>query len=148
MAAAVRSRAAPLILVVDDEYDIRDLIAEALTLDGYDVNTASNGKVALQLAQENRPDLIVLDLLMPVMSGWEFMEARRGDAELTAIPVVVVTASFDYEVQGAAALLRKPFDLETLLTLVARVCDGGREHASRIDALLPHRSSLAPPAAL
>ena len=147
MVAAVRARAMPLILVVDDEYDIRDLIAEALALEGFDVSTASNGKDALEQARANPPDLILLDLMMPVMSGWEFMEAQRRDPELASIPVLVVTASFDSEVEGAAALMRKPFDLDTLLPTVARLCDGGRDHVSRVERLL-HRSSLAPRAAL
>ena len=148
MVAAVRARAMPLILVVDDEYDIRDLIAEALALEGFDVSTASNGKDALEQARANPPDLILLDLMMPVMSGWEFMEAQRGDPELAGIPVLVVTASFDSEVAGAAALMRKPFDLDSLLPTVARLCEGGRRHVSRIDELLLHRASLVPPAPL
>ena len=147
MLAAGRARAVPLILVVDDEHDIRELIAEALALEGYDVSTASDGQIALEQAQANLPDLILLDLMMPVMSGWEFMEAQRRDPELASIPVLVVTASFDSEVGGAAALMRKPFDLETLLPIVARLCGVGREKVSRVDERLLHRSSLAPRAA-
>ena len=121
------------ILVVDDEDDLREVTAEALALEGYRVSTAPNGKVALEQVQVNRPDPIVLDLMMPVMSGWQFMEALRRDPELASIPVVVVTAS-SYHAEGAAVLLRKPFDLDTLLTAVARLCDGGREHLQQLRA--------------
>jgi CheY-like chemotaxis protein len=135
MAATVWARAAPKILVVDDDHDIRELIAEVLALDGYRVSTAPNGKVALEQAHVNRPDLIVLDLMMPVMCGWEFMEAQRGDPELAHVPVIVVTAALDCEVEGAAALLRKPFDLDTLLATVARLCGVGREqHLDELSA--------------
>lgn len=112
----------PTILVVDDNDDIRNMVAEALTLVGFGVSTASNGKVALEQVQVTRPDLIVLDLKMPVMTGWQFMEAQRGDPELATIPVVVVTAVPDAHPAGAAALIRKPFGLDKLLATVGRLC--------------------------
>lgn len=131
MAASVM---APMVLVVDDEHDIRETIAEALVMGGYRVRTAPNGKVALEQARKGRPDLIVLDLMMPVMSGWQFLEARREDPELGSIPVVVDTAFPDIQVEGAAVLLRKPFDLDTLLTTVARLCDGDKEQLDQLSA--------------
>jgi CheY-like chemotaxis protein len=120
--------AAPLILIVDDEPDIREVIAEMLLLDGYRVRTASNGKLALERARGQRPDLIVLDLMMPVMNGWEFLEAKRADPELAAIPVMIVTAGLDQHVRGAAVLLRKPFDIAVFLEKVGRFFPGGPEH--------------------
>ena len=125
MAATGRARTQPMILVVDDDQDIRDVIAESLALDGYLVRTAPNGKVALEQAHAKRPDLIVLDLMMPVMSGVEFLAARREDPALATTPVVVITAAFDSQVEGAALLLQKPFELETLLAIVARLCGAG-----------------------
>jgi len=130
----VRARAVPLILIVDDEHDIRETLADAVALDGYRVSTAANGKIALEQARVTRPDLILLDLMMPVMSGWDFLEARREEPGLASIPVVVVTAQCDCEVEGAAVLLRKPFDLDTLLTIVARLCDGGHGRLGRLSA--------------
>jgi CheY-like chemotaxis protein len=121
MAATAWARAAPIILVVDDEPDIREVIAEALVLSGYRVRTARNGKIALGQARLNRPNLIVLDLMMPVMNGWEFLEAQQEDPDLAGIPVVVVTAALDAQVEGAAMILRKPFDLNMLLSTVARL---------------------------
>jgi two-component system, chemotaxis family, chemotaxis protein CheY len=114
---------APMILVVDDNFDIREMVAEALALDGYRVSTASNGKEALEQAHRDRPDLIVLDLMMPVMTGWQFMEAQRGDPDLAAIPVVVVTAFADAHPEGAAAFMQKPFGIGTLLTTVSALVD-------------------------
>ena len=126
MAATGRARTKPMILVVDDDHDIREVIAESLALDGYLVCAAPNGKIALEQAHAKRPDLIVLDLMMPVMSGEEFLAARREDRELAATPVVVITAAIDSQVEGAAVLLQKPFELETLLATVARLCGEGR----------------------
>jgi CheY-like chemotaxis protein len=128
MAAKKRARDAPTILVVDDDHEICDMIAEALALDGHRVLTASNGQMALEQARRNRPDLIVLDLMMPAMSGWEFLEAQREDPDLASVPVIVDTASPETQVDGAAVILQKPFDVDTLLATVARFYGGGREH--------------------
>jgi CheY-like chemotaxis protein len=127
MAARVWARDAPTILVVDDDREIRELIAEVLALDGYRVTTAPNGKVALEQAREDPPDVIVLDLMMPVMCGWEFLEALRQDPSLAPIPVIVDTASPDSQVEGAAAILRKPFEVGALLAAASRLCEGGRK---------------------
>jgi CheY-like chemotaxis protein len=134
MEAPVMARAAPVILVVDDELDIRELIAEALVLDGYRVRTAPNGKIAVRRARLNRPDLIVLDLMMPVMSGWEFMEAQQEDRGLASIPVIVVSAALDAQAESAAMFLRKPFDIDTLLSTVARLCAGAPAHLDQLSA--------------
>jgi CheY-like chemotaxis protein len=112
---------APLVLVVDDVDDIRELVAEALVSVGYRVRTASNGEAAFEQAQIARPDLIVLDLTMPVMSGWKFLELQGGDPELAGIAVVVMTSLEDAHPDGAAAVLRKPFSLHALLTTVSAV---------------------------
>jgi len=121
MAAKGRARDAPTILVVDDDQEIREMIAEALALDGYRVISASNGKIALEQAREEPPDLIVLDLMMPVMNGWEFLEAQREDPDLAPVPVIVDTAFPETQLDGAAAILQKPFDVDTLLATVARL---------------------------
>ncbi len=132
------------ILVVDDNRDIRELMAEALMLEGYRLQSAPNGKVALEQARATPPDLIVLDLMMPIMSGWEFLEAQRGDPKLAAIPVIVVTAVIDPHVEFAAELLRKPFDLSTLLATVARCCGNGCGAASLATMTPLHGAPDAP----
>jgi len=126
MLSAAWAHPPPSILIVDDDQDIREALAEVLARAGYLVSTAANGKIALEQAQENRPDLIVLDLVMPVMCGWTFLEAQRRDPGLASIPVIVASASIDSQVEGVAVLLGKPFELDTLLMIVARLCGLGR----------------------
>jgi CheY-like chemotaxis protein len=135
MAAKKRPRDAPTVLVVDDDRDICDIIAEALALAGHRVLIASNGRMALDQARRTCPDLIVLDLMMPVMSGWEFLEARREDPALVSVPVIVDTAFSETQVDGAAVILQKPFDVDTLLAAVARLSGGGRERHVSSDQL-------------
>jgi CheY-like chemotaxis protein len=119
------SRHAPLraasrrVLVVDDDRDIRELLVELLASEGYEVASAADGRRALAEARSRRPDVILLDLMMPVMSGWEFREAQLRDPELAGIPVVVVTA-FEDSLDGTA-LLRKPFLVEDVLDAVQRL---------------------------
>ncbi|HEV7662613.1 MAG TPA: response regulator [Chloroflexota bacterium] len=111
------------ILVIDDEATIRDLVAEALREADYDVKTAANGAVAWQLLGSWMPDVIVLDLMMPQLSGHGLVELLRGDARLARIPVLVVTATYGAMDEArrldAQACLTKPFALEDLLAQVA-----------------------------
>ena len=108
------------ILVVDDERDIRDTIAELLTDEGYEVEEASDGAEALEKARGCHPAMVLLDLMMPGMNGWEFRARQRGDPDLAGIPVIVVSALGKVPGVDAAAYLTKPFELEDLLTVVRR----------------------------
>jgi CheY-like chemotaxis protein len=107
------------VLVVDDDRDIRDLLVEVLSGEGYVVSSAADGRRALAEAHASRPDVILLDLMMPVMNGWEFREAQLGDPDLAGIPVIVISA-FDSTL-NVAAVLRKPFLLEDILDTVQRL---------------------------
>ena len=113
------------VLVVDDEPTIRGLVADALAEDGYAVETAGNGREALARARAHRPDLVVLDLRMPVMDGPAFVAACRGLPACAGVPVVLMSASFhnlDWcDRLGVAACLPKPFDLDELATTVHRL---------------------------
>ena len=81
------------ILVVDDDADLRQTLQLLLDDSGYRVTAAASGQAALdQLLAGARPDLILLDLMMPEMNGWQFLERARADASLAAIPVVIMTA--------------------------------------------------------
>jgi CheY-like chemotaxis protein len=118
------------ILVVDDDRDIRETLAEILLHEGYRVELAENGARALELIQRGpRPALVLLDLMMPVMSGWEFLELAERDEGLAQIPVVVVSAMpaplapMDAR-GGVKACLHKPLKLDQLLDLVHRFADG------------------------
>jgi CheY-like chemotaxis protein len=109
----------PWILVVDDDEAIRNVIADLLREQGYEVTTAENGAVALlQMGDGHHPDLVLLDLMMPVMSGWEVLEQMQATAELAGIPVVVLSAM---AAPGTGEHLGKPVDLERLLATVERV---------------------------
>jgi CheY-like chemotaxis protein len=118
----------PLVLVVDDDGDSRDATRWVLEEEGYNVEVASNGQVALdRLGSQPRPTLVLLDLMMPVMDGSSLLTAIEASAELSSIPVVLMTASRpDLPTSGLRyPLLRKPFGLEALMTLVM-------EHAPRL----------------
>ena len=109
------------ILVVEDDQEIRDFLALVLEGEGYAVRTAPNGAVALELIREAPPQLILLDMRMPVMDGWTFVRAYRSQPGPHA-PIVVQTAARDAqqtarEVQ-ADGYLGKPFDLKDLLAVV------------------------------
>jgi CheY-like chemotaxis protein len=125
MLAATEARAASKILVVDDDCEIREALTEVLMGEGYCVANARNGWCALESIHLDRPDLIVLDLMMPVMNGLQFLEARASDRELASIPVVTATAGSAFDVEGATVCLQKPFDIHLLLATVALLC--GRE---------------------
>ena len=105
------------VLVVDDDPDIRDVIATALEDDGYSVDTASNGAEALDKAEHHQPDAVVLDATMPVMDGWEFLEHWQERPVERRAPVIVVSAYRASKAalrRGAKGYLSKPFDLDTL----------------------------------
>ncbi len=116
------------ILLVEDDTAIRDALAEVLEGLGHSVRCAGNGAEALELlAGDELPDLIVLDLMMPVMDGFTFREASRRDPRLADIPVMVVSASDVTTLRGlpelgAAAVLPKPFELERFVAEVHRLC--------------------------
>ena len=113
------------VLVVDDDLDIRETLRDILEAEGFPVICAADGSEALSmLANEPRPRLIVLDLMMPVMSGWEFLAVIRDDAALAGIPVAVISASGGRTAPlGATCFLRKPIELSTLLSLVEEHCE-------------------------
>jgi CheY-like chemotaxis protein len=111
-------------LVVDDDPQIRKLIIAALRREGdFTFCEAPNGKEALDLMRSNHPDVVVLDLMMPVLSGWDVLRERSNDPVLRKIPVILVSANRDPEVaqaisQGICAFLPKPFDIGALSALV------------------------------
>jgi two-component system, chemotaxis family, chemotaxis protein CheY len=115
------------LLVVEDDAAIRGLVSEALRDDGYQVREAANGVEALETVREALPDLIVLDLMMPIMNGWTFLEEWRRTSSCAKVPVVVTSAAHDLprsadrlRTMGVRTCLAKPFDMEGLLALVER----------------------------
>lgn len=112
------------ILVVDDEFDIASSLGLLLQLEGYDVVEASNGKEALRKICETRPDLVLSDIMMPVMDGLELLSEIKGSPELRKIPVIVMSAGrFDGEdhTHPWDAFLAKPIGLDELLDTIHRL---------------------------
>jgi CheY-like chemotaxis protein len=116
------------VLVVDDDQSICEIVAEALSLEGYAVVTAGNGAEALALVRANPPDSIVLDLMMPRLNGREFMEACRNENLCGRAPVLVMSADPGLAEAarelGAAACIAKPFDLDVLIEAMAHLVQG------------------------
>jgi CheY-like chemotaxis protein len=123
---AVIIRAVARVLVVDDELDIREAVTEVLSFEGHEVITACEGSEALQKCQALQPDLVLLDLMMPGMNGWEFRLAQLRDPSISEIPVVVLSALGRVSTIDALAFLPKPFGLDDLLDLVRRAARAGR----------------------
>jgi len=109
------------VLLIEDDYDVRETIAEVLGDEGYQVATAADGERALeQLRAGLRPMVILLDLMMPGMNGYQFRAEQLADPALAAIPVVILTADRQIDDKArelaAAAFLRKPTQLSDLLS--------------------------------
>jgi CheY-like chemotaxis protein len=110
------------VLVVDDDAEIRDTLSALLQHEGYTVVRAENGVQALQQLRSVHPRVMLLDLMMPVMSGWEVLEELEESGELNDVKVVVVSAMC---APHARACLRKPVDLDELLDVVGECCCEG-----------------------
>jgi DNA-binding response OmpR family regulator len=112
------------ILIVDDDPAIRQLYRTALTLAGFDVDTAADGDTALRKIDEHRPLLVVLDLHLPRVDGLAVLDELRANSDTLDIPVVVVTgAEYQYAVDQATAILRKPCEPEQLLSIIQQYLD-------------------------
>jgi CheY-like chemotaxis protein len=112
------------VLVVEDEESIREVIRDVLEDHGLRVITAANGAEALQTLDLARPDVVVLDLLMPVMHGWAFMESYAEKTDGVAIPIVIVSVNpalpRSFTRFGVCEVVAKPFQVDVLLEAVQR----------------------------
>jgi CheY-like chemotaxis protein len=112
------------VLVVDDDRDLRDLLAAVLSSAGYEVLTAENGAAALSVLRTVLPDLIILDLMMPVMNGWQFREAQSALPDYARIPVVCLSghhaARHQATALGISGCVLKPFEVDDLIATVNR----------------------------
>jgi CheY-like chemotaxis protein len=120
------------ILIVDDDAAIRKLLTVFLTHNGYTAVPVSHGLAALDhLQDEPRPELILLDMIMPVMDGAAFRRTQQDDARLANIPVIVISGAENISAQAstlsADAYLPKPFDFDALLRLVEQYCGRSRQ---------------------
>lgn len=125
--ARVTGSIMPTVLIVEDDVIIRTDLAEVLSDAGYVVEEASNGRDALEKLRErtSRPAVVLLDLMTPIMNGWEFRAAQLDDPSISDIPVVVLSGAGDVRREaralGAIAHLKKPFGLDDLLGIIRRV---------------------------
>ena len=127
MSGADADRPQPVVLAADDDEDILELVAFRLERSGYTVLKARDGEEALQVAREARPDLAVLDVMMPKLDGFEVTRAIRADGATKAMPIILLTArAQDADVQagfdaGADDYLRKPFSPQELRARVQAI---------------------------
>jgi CheY-like chemotaxis protein len=110
------------VLIVEDDPNIQDAVAGVLESEGYTVLRATNGKEALALLENGAPCVVLLDLMMPVMDGWEFMDSVRKTKRFDDMPVVVVSAYSERPAPGVRRSLKKPLDVEQLLGAVQEYC--------------------------
>jgi two-component system response regulator MprA len=110
------------VLVVDDDPDILSALVMTLQTEGHAVHAARHGQEALEALEGGlRPDVVVLDLMMPVMNGFELLDVLRRDPRWSNLPVVVLSANrgYSHDDLGVARMLRKPFDLEELFSAIS-----------------------------
>ena len=118
------------ILIVDDDPHIQELLYVNLSAAGYDVARAADGREAVRRVAERRPDLVILDVTMPEMDGWELCKTLKDDSELEDLRIVMLTAKdsardkmIGRDIFRVDAYLTKPFDVAELLTRVRGLLD-------------------------
>lgn len=128
------------ILLVDDDPAIRKILSQSLEMEGFLIHQASNGEEALEAIQSNLPDLMILDVMMPRMNGFEVLKSVRASPKTVDLPVVMLTARSSQEDvwegwrEGVDYYMTKPFDIDELLRFVERIFDDAEQGPS-IDAL-------------
>ncbi len=114
----------PRLLIIDDEEDLVEALAVRFSASGFEVDTAADGEAGLRKVSERPPDIVLLDLAMPKMDGWEVCRRIRAKAETARLPIVLMTAAILPEVEakakrcGADEVVRKPFDDRRLVETV------------------------------
>jgi len=123
------------VLVVDDEFGTVEVLVAALEDEGYRVLTAANGRRALERLEENKPDLVVSDFMMPLMDGAALVQAMRANPEFRSIPIIMMSAAPEAALRkhldGYEAFLRKPFRVAVLVELIAAVLNRPRSSSPR-----------------
>jgi excisionase family DNA binding protein len=116
-----RTKAGPLVLLVDDDDKVRELVRVNLEFEGYTVREAGSATEGLEAIEEAKPDLVLLDVMMPHVDGWEMLRRIQDQYGAGAIPVVMFSGQADQAAQsqaasgGAQAFVGKPFDLQQLI---------------------------------
>jgi CheY-like chemotaxis protein len=111
------------VLIVEDELDLREIMRDALELNGYSVVTAADGHTALDaLSRIEHLCIVLLDLVMPGMNGWDFLKELRARPDLASVPVIVHTSAPEAAPQDVTSVLRKPLQFDRLLAIVREHC--------------------------
>jgi len=126
----------PRILIVDDEPDLRTVLRFGLEADGFEVLEAADGEQGLRAAREERPDLMVLDLMLPKLDGYKVCRSLKFDERFRRMPIVILSArSGDHDRQlalsmGADVYVTKPYDMRGLVAVIReKLADSGRAAA-------------------
>lgn len=132
------------ILIVDDEQDLLDMIEYNLRQQDYDVLTADNGQLGIQIAKENKPDLVLLDVMMPGMDGIDVCDHMKEDADLRQIPIIFLTARGDEKTEieglnkGADDYITKPISTSKLLSRIKAVLRRYAENQEELQQVKVH----------
>ena len=136
MNPATGSRRKPIVLVVDDFADNREMYSEYLSFSGYEVIEAKNGVEAIEAAQARMPDIIIMDLSLPVMDGWEATRRLKADDQTRRIPIVALTGhalaghSKGAKEAGCDSFLAKPCLPDQLVTEIRRMLESSGKPAA------------------
>jgi CheY-like chemotaxis protein len=119
--AALNNAPDSKILIIDDNQDVLSILSLLLEMQGFSVGTAQDGLEGLdRMKTDDHISLVLLDLCMPVMDGWEFLRRKTNDPRIAEIPVIVISAVSPDSLDGVEAVLRKPVDVEALINVVRR----------------------------
>lgn len=129
----------PRVLIADDEPTLRSLLKTNLQLEGFETLTASNGAEALRVIREEAPDVVLLDVMMPVMDGWEVLEElSKSDNRHTRVILVTAKASAESQLHGwelgCDEYLTKPFDLDDMIERITQVVQRNGHQVEEIRA--------------
>jgi CheY-like chemotaxis protein len=117
------------VLVVDDESLIREILSDLIASDGHLVDTAANGSEALEVIHGWRPDVVLLDMMMPQVGAWDFLARYNADTTCRGLPVAILsttpTAGVALEEAGVSAVISNPFDVHDLLETVHELVSSG-----------------------
>jgi CheY-like chemotaxis protein len=124
-----------VVLVVDDEVGIANLLADVLSDEGHRVMVAANGREGLKRAEEERPDLVITDFMMPVMDGAQLIKALADHPDLKGVPIYLMSSAPEAAIRdqcsGYALFIRKPFRIYDVVNLVGQVVSSGGTHQER-----------------
>ncbi len=113
------------ILIIEDDIEIRNSLRDVLEIEGYDVSMAKNGEEAISYLKDHHPSAIILDMMMPVMNGYEFRHLQLQDESMSNIPTAILSAegNLDQKVKdlGIEYVLKKPIDLDNLISTIEQM---------------------------